>query len=205
MKSVTPSPIASQMDQDDGATSDDDAIPKDDDSRCPTIALSTTEKKQLRKPWKHSLIIKLFNGALGYMQMMKRLKTKWPLKGEIALLDLGFDSYIVKFSCWDDYNHVLTEGPWMINDHYLTIRQWAHNFIPDDTLIRFLTAWIRIPNLPVEYFDVDFLHKVGEKVGKVVRIDKQTALAKRGQFVRLSVEVDLAKPLLSKFRLRGRV
>lgn len=53
--------------------------------------------------------------------MMKRFKIKWFFKGEIVLFDLGFDFYIVKFLCWDDYNYVFIEGLWMINDYYLII------------------------------------------------------------------------------------
>lgn len=71
--------------------------------------------------------------------------------------------------------------------------------------MRYLTAWVRIPHLAVEYFDQDFLKKVGGKIGKVLRIDHNTASADRGQFTRLSVELDLAKPLLSKFWLKGKV
>lgn len=93
----------------------------------------------------------------------------------------------------------------MIEDNYLTIRKWVPNFIPDEAPIKVLTAWVRIPNLSVEYFDGNFLHKIGSKIGKVLRIDKTTANAERGQFTRLSVEIDLTKPLLSKFWLKGRV
>ncbi|XP_074314361.1 uncharacterized protein LOC141649574 [Silene latifolia] len=93
----------------------------------------------------------------------------------------------------------------MIDDHYLTIRKWIPNFIPSEDSIKFLTAWVRIPNLPVEYFNETFLMKIGTRIGKVLRIDKNTAAAERGQFTRMSVEVDITKPLLSKFRLNGKV
>lgn len=93
----------------------------------------------------------------------------------------------------------------MLDDSYLTIRKWVSNFVPNDTPIKILTAWVRIPNLSVEYFDINFLHKVGSKIGKVLRVDKNTAQAERGQFTRISVEIDLIKPLLSKFWLKGKV
>ncbi|XP_021747123.1 uncharacterized protein LOC110712972 [Chenopodium quinoa] len=46
---------------------------------------------------------------------------------------------------------------------------------------------------------------IGSKIGKVIRIDKHTESQSRGQFVRFSIEVDLTKPLLSKFRMNGRI
>lgn len=57
----------------------------------------------------------------------------------------------------------------------------------------------------MEYFDRQFLFKIGENIGRVIRIDKNTESMDRGQYIRLCIEVDLTKPLLSKFRLNGRV
>lgn len=68
----------------------------------------------------------------------------------------------------------------MIDDNYLTIRKWVPNFIPDDSSMRFLTTWVRIPNLAVEYFDINFLNKIDNKIGRVIRIDKTTTQAERG-------------------------
>jgi len=44
---------------------------------------------------------------------------------------------------------------------------------------------------------------MGQKVGKVTGIDQTTINVERGRFTRLSVLIDLSKPLLSKFRLHG--
>ena len=187
--------------------SDDDEPPPAliNNTKCPIVLLSKEEKKRLRKPWKHTLIIKLFNAKIGYMSLIKRLKKKWELKGGLILTDIGHDFFIARFSILSDYNHVLTQGPWMLDDNYLTIRKWVPNFISDDSPMRFLTAWVRIPHLAVEYFDKSFLEKIGNMIGKVARIDNTTATAQRGQFTRLSVELDLSKPLLSKFWFKGRI
>lgn len=194
------------VDEDD-EISDDDEVPEEleQDERCPCILLTRAEKRRMRHPWKQALIIKMFSGNVGYMGLMRKLKRKWSLKGDLSLTDIGHKYFIARFTNPADYHFVLTQGPWMIDDNYLTIRKWVPNFIPDDSPMRFLTTWVRIPNLAVEYFDTNFLTKIGNKIGRVMRIDKTTAQAERGQFTRLSVEIDLAKPLLSKFWLRGRI
>lgn len=112
---------------------------------------------------------------------------------------------MVRFTSLEDYEFVMTQGPWMIGDSYLTIHKWVPNFIQDEEPIKTLTAWVQIPNLSVEYFDREFLHRIGAKIGRVVRIDKNTESMDRGQYIRFCIEVSLAKPLLSKFRLNGRV
>ncbi|XP_074267507.1 uncharacterized protein LOC141590888 [Silene latifolia] len=136
---------------------------------------------------------------------MRKLQAKWAIKGKLTLTDLSENYYVARFSSKQNYEFVMTQGPWMIDDHYLTIRKWIPNFTPSADNIKFLTAWVRIPNLPVEYFNEMFLKKIGSKIGKVIRVDKNTASAERGQFTRLNVEVDISKPLLSKFRLYGKV
>lgn len=153
-----------------------DVLPDDiaDDPRCPVILLSKEKKQRLRKPWKHALIIKMFDTTIGYMSLMKRLKKKWELNGGLVLTGIGHDYFIARFSNLGDYNHVLNQGPWMLDDNYLTIRKWIPNFITDDSPRRFLTAWVRIPHLSVEYFDKEFLHKISGKFGRVTRIDNNT-------------------------------
>ncbi|KAL2944456.1 hypothetical protein RDABS01_032803 [Bienertia sinuspersici] len=192
---------------DDGEVSDDDLPPEDldEDSKCPVILLTKEEKMRLRRPWKSSLIVKMFDKHMGYMTLMRRLTKKWQLKGAFSFIDIGCSYYIARFNNMDDYNHVLLDGPWLIDDHYLTIRTWIPNFVPDNEPIKFLTAWVHIPNLAVEYFDSSFLERVGSKIGKVIKVDKTTASAERGQFTRLCIEIDLSKPLLSKFWLKGKI
>ena len=160
----------------------------------------------LREPWRNALIIKMFDKGIGFLQLKRRLKVKWALKGDFSLIDIGYDYYVTRFTNPEDYEHVMLNGPWMIDDNYLVIREWVPNFVPEEDNITRLTAWVRIPKLSVEYFNKDFLlHKIGSKIGKVRRVDNTMANVDRGQFTRLSVEIDLTKPLLSKFRLNGRI
>ncbi|XP_074287666.1 uncharacterized protein At4g02000-like [Silene latifolia] len=185
--------------------SEDEDIVEKEESNCPIITLSKDEKSVLRKPWRRSLIIKMFDKQIGYLSLMRKLQAKWSIKGKLTLTDLGCSYYVARFTAREDLEHVLLQGPWMIDDHYLTIRKWAPNFVPSEDKIRRLTTWVRIPNLPVEYFNKEFLSKIGDKIGNVVRIDKNTEMAERGQFTRMSIEVDIDKPLLSKFRLNKKV
>jgi len=112
---------------------------------------------------------------------------------------------ISRFSNKEDYDYVLTQGPWLVRDNYLTVHKWVLNFILNEELIWHLTVWIRIPYLSVEYFNEGFLCLIGVKVCKVLKVDDTTAYVEPGKFARMNVEVDLSEPLLSKFRLNFRV
>lgn len=77
------------MDKED-EVSDDDLAPDElePDDRCPVILLNKEEKRKMRQPWKNYLIIKMFDGNLGYMGLMRRLKKKWNIRGELDLTDI---------------------------------------------------------------------------------------------------------------------
>ncbi|KAI9119911.1 hypothetical protein K1719_009300 [Acacia pycnantha] len=54
----------------------------------------------------------------------------WARKGVFSLIHLGNGFFVVKFTNQDDYINALTGGPWLIFDHYLTVRPWEPNFHP---------------------------------------------------------------------------
>lgn len=57
----------------------------------------------------------------------------WKLKGQVLMTDVGNHFYVVRFNKKEDYEHVLYGGPWMMADHYLTVRRWTPAFNPFTT------------------------------------------------------------------------
>ncbi|CAN1136729.1 hypothetical protein LINPERHAP2_LOCUS9631 [Linum perenne] len=95
--------------------------------------------------------------------------------------------------------------PWMVGDHYMVVQDWRPYFQCEDSPISTLRVWVRLPGVPLEYFDAAILTIIGNRIGKTARLDLTTLGGSRGNFSRICVEVDLSKPLLSKYRLRRRV
>ncbi|CAN1150992.1 hypothetical protein LINPERHAP2_LOCUS17911 [Linum perenne] len=137
--------------------------------------------------------------------MSRKLPQLWAKKGGIQVSDVGFGFYVVNFESVADYERALFGGPWMVNDHYVVIKEWRPHFRPEDTVLSTLRVWVRLPGIPLEYFDRSILQIIGDRIGRTVRIDNTTLEGSRGNFARICVEVDLSKPLLSKYRLRRRV
>lgn len=178
---------------------------KESDTDCPVIKLTKEEKARLRKPWRQSLIIKVMGKRVGYAYLLRRLVTIWHPKSKIELITLENDYFLVKLGSVIDYEFAKYGGPWMIMEHYLIVKEWRPNFDPNTDTNEKVIVWVRFPDLPIEYYDQDFLFRVGEKIGEPIRIDSATSLTSRGKFARLCVEVDIRKPLLAKFWLRRRV
>ena len=47
--------------------------------------------------------------------------------------------------------------------------------------------------------------RLGSKIGKPIKVDDATHTVSSGHYVRICVEVDISKPLLSKFKSRRRI
>ncbi|KAA3456689.1 Endonuclease/exonuclease/phosphatase [Gossypium australe] len=93
--------------------------------------------------------------------------------------DFGF--YTVKFINPKDRLKVVTEGPWKIMDHYLTIQKWKPNFHIERAKVKSTAIWIHLLGLPLEYFHKSILVSIWKLVGKPIKLDTNTALAMRGK------------------------
>lgn len=187
------------------AVSDDEDMSEEDDHECPVVKLSKEEKIQLRKPWRQSLIVKVLGRRVGYTYLVKRLHTIWHPKAKMELVALDEDYFLVKFNSVIDFEYAKYGGPWMVLDHYVIVQEWRPNFDPKTDKTERVLVWVRFPDLPVEYFDCDFLMKLGKMIGEPKNIDEATSLVSRGRFARMCIEVDITTPLLSKYKLRRRM
>lgn len=191
--------------EDNEVSDDDEAEQEDGESDCPVIKLTKEEKLRMRKPWRNTLIIKVLGRSVGYNYLLRRLRTMWKPKAQMDLVAIQNGYHIVRFSSVDDYEHAKLEGPWTVLDHCLAVKDWEPDFDPMKDTTQKLLVWVRFPCLPIEYYDYDFLMRVGKEIGEPKKVDQATSLASRGLFARVCVEVDITKPLLAKFKLRNRI
>lgn len=87
--------------------------------------------------------------------------------------------------------------------HYLTISKWQPYFNPSDCKIENALVWLRLPGLPVEFFNKDLLMEIGSVVGRPVKVDDYTINGTRGKYARVCVELDLSRTLVPQIKLQG--
>ena len=68
-----------------------------------------------------------------------------------------------------------------------------------------MAVWIRLPELPFEYYELAVLKEIGNAIGPILRIDSNTASEVRGRYARICVQIDLCKPLINQILLEGLV
>jgi hypothetical protein len=147
---------------------------------CPTILLSQKEESRIYRPWKRGVIVKMLGRKIGYKALENRLKQMWVRSGVINIVDLGNDYFLVTFTSKEDQYHAMMNGPWLIYDHYLTVREWTPNFNPSDDHIEKVAVWVRFSGLPIEYYDAKVLTFIGNRIGRTVKVDRNTLQQDRG-------------------------
>ena len=141
------------------------------------IHVPTELKHKLASLWQTSIIIKLIGRQLGYRALQTRLAGIWRPTGKWTLINIGYGFFIVRFNLPQDYQHALMDGPWFVGDHYLHMQAWEANFHPHMAKISTTAVWIRLGQLPIEYYHPEFLKHVGNKLGKLLKIDAVTSTA----------------------------
>ena len=91
----------------------------------------------------------------------------------------------------------------MVHWHFLTVRAWESNFKPSNVVCNMVAVWVRLLELPIEYYDPRVLREVGSAIGLVLWENLNTASNVRGRFARICIQVDLNKPLSTRILLEG--
>ncbi|MBA0575109.1 hypothetical protein Golob_027801 [Gossypium lobatum] len=69
-----------------------------------------------------------YDNAIAYKDSVNCLTPLWQPEGSLQVVDLDNNYYGVKFNCVKDYTKSLSEGSWMIYEHYLIIQPKSRDF-----------------------------------------------------------------------------
>ncbi|KAI9080877.1 hypothetical protein K1719_037186 [Acacia pycnantha] len=173
-------------------------------SQYPVLSMTEEQYTSWCRPWINSLIIKVLGLSVPKHVLFDRVRRMWKPQQPLKVVPLNNGYYIVSFSNKEDRDYEFSEGPWMIDDHYLLVQRWRPNFNPwRADRQRKIAVWVRIPDLPMEFCTVESLGLIGNMIGKIVKIDRSTSIYEKGGFARICVEIDLQSPLLPAFKVFG--
>ena len=133
-----------------------------------TVNLTPEMRNSIRAKWAHALIVKVHGRAVGYQFLHSKLMSLWKPAGRMECVDLEKDFYLIRFGLVEDYNYVLKGGPWFVGENFLNIRVWEPNFKPTTAVCNMVAIWIRLPELPIEFYALCFLKEIGNAVGPVL-------------------------------------
>ncbi|XP_075669886.1 uncharacterized protein LOC142639621 [Castanea sativa] len=160
-----------------------------------SVKLSREFKQKICKPWARAFIVKVYGRNVGLNFIQAKLLALWKPAGRLDCVDLGHGFFLTRLSLGEDYENVLRKGPWFIEEHFLSIRPWEPDFKPALASVSSIVVWVRLNELPIEYYNAEALQLIGKAISNVLRVDTFTASETRGRFARICVQVDVEKPL----------
>lgn len=169
----------------------------------PKVILDPQVYKELCAPWQDALVIKLLGKKIGYHMMKEKPKRVWKPVGGFDIMDVDNGFFMAKFDLQVDREKALSEGPWMLYDHYLAVSRWTPEFVSPNATVDRTAVWIRFPGLNLVYYDESFLLALASAVGKPIKVDKNTLNVERGRFARICVEIELNQPVVGKVWVNG--
>ncbi|CAN1189720.1 hypothetical protein LINPERHAP2_LOCUS40074 [Linum perenne] len=156
------------------------------------------------KPWSKALVVRVLEKSFAYPLIKRRLEFLWAKGGRIQVSDLSNDFFLVRFSDIADYHRAAFNGPWKMFEYYITVACWTPEFNEEAPVQRILT-WVRLPKLPIHFFNHTAVTRIGNHIGRTIRLDLATAEGARARYARVCIEIDLSKPLLGKYMIGDRV
>lgn len=116
-----------------------------------SVILIEEDKKRIYQSWSLFVIIKLFGKRLSHSYLKIELTDTWKPTEPITFIDLGKDFYIIKFIKMENLQKVLHRGPWFIAGHFLSVKRWEPNFVPDNSTLTYTVIWAHLPNSPLNF------------------------------------------------------
>ena len=121
------------------------------------VKIPSELKWRIRKPWVSAFIVKVYGRTVGLNFIQARLLALWKPAGRLDVVDLGHGFFLTRLSLDKDYENVLRKGPWFIREHFLSIRPCESDFKPALAIVSSIVVWIRLNELPIEYYNAEVL------------------------------------------------
>jgi len=75
------------------------------------------------------------------------------------------------------------------------MRPWKPNFAPEKESFTQVPVWIRLFSLPIDYWGLNALKQIGDKLGKFVKASEATLQKRYTSYARICVEMDISGAL----------
>ncbi|MBA0761787.1 hypothetical protein Gotri_024381, partial [Gossypium trilobum] len=125
----------------------------------PAINFSERFNQLLIKDIATTVVFKLLGRSIEYTTLQNKINSLWRPSSPFQLMDIENRYFLVKFQNKDDFEKVLSQGPWIIYGQYLVVQSWTTDFNLMQPYPSVVKAWIRLSSLP----DFFYKHRILEE------------------------------------------
>ncbi|GLJ09281.1 hypothetical protein SUGI_0105550 [Cryptomeria japonica] len=134
------------------------------------ICIDFTEELEDVFFWeKHAIIARIIGLNWSRKEIKKWVEGNWGLRTIIKFIPKGF--FMVLFKDGEDKNQILNRENWLANNHAIYLQPWSPIFNPISLVVYSAPLWIRLYNLPIEYWSEDLLEKIDKTLGTLSEVD----------------------------------
>lgn len=178
------------------------AFPDGEDGE-PVVTIGQEVLVAMNDMWKHCMIVKVLGRHVPIAVVTRKLRDLWQPAGGMYVMDLPRHFFMVRFDQEEDYLVAVTGGPWRLFGSILMVQAWSPAFDPLTDEIETTPIWVRIANLPINFYHRAILMGIAGGLGRAIRVDPTTLKMERARFARVCVEVNLKKPLKGSVMVNG--
>jgi hypothetical protein len=162
-----------------------------------SIKISQEEYSKGVEDCKHALRARLTlnKGDKPYSarDLSSKLAKLWKTTAGWKMVPLGKGYYNFLFDSADDFRKIWAVGTVNLKPGLLRFSQWTKDFKYQTQKQTHVTIWIRLMELPQEYWRERTLKEIASAVGTPIDIDGPTRNRTFGHYARILVDIDLSK------------
>jgi len=169
----------------------------------PVITIGEEVLEAMNGLWKKCMIVKVLGSQIPISVLNRKLRELWKPSGVMTVMDLPRQFFMIRFELEEEYMAALTGGPWRVLGNYLLVQDWSSRFDPLRDDIVTTPVWVRLSNIPYNYYHRCLLMEIARGLGRPLKVDMNTINFDKGRFARVCIEVNLAKPLKGTVLING--
>ncbi|KAL2246321.1 UNVERIFIED_CONTAM: hypothetical protein Sindi_2900300 [Sesamum indicum] len=134
------------------------------------------------------------------MQNLRRWMLAQGFRGDFSVGAINVRHVFIKFALEEDYTKLWIKSIWFVEGFPMRVFKWTPTFNPREES-PIVPVWVRLPELPIQFFDREALFSIARLLGTPLRTDVSTATLVRPSVARVCVEINLLEPLQTEIGL----
>ncbi|KAL8478055.1 hypothetical protein ACS0TY_030089 [Phlomoides rotata] len=131
-------------------------------------------------------------------ELGKKLHDIWNVKGNLDLIPHTHGYYTIRFSILEDRDRIFRHRHWLLQPGVIRLQSWVQDFNPNRVCTSLAQVWVRVMDLPMEYWQPGILEAMASAFGTLLKIDDRTLHRRMGHYARILVEIDMKTELIEK-------
>ncbi|XP_020879925.1 uncharacterized protein LOC110228101 [Arabidopsis lyrata subsp. lyrata] len=124
----------------------------------------------------------------------------WRLNNRVRGVALSQEIFQFIFKSEDDLVEILKTGVWTQDDWCVVMEKWIEK--PPVDYLMFLPTWIRLRNIPVNYYMEETIKEIAKCAGEVLQVLFDSEKSQAQDYVRVNVLLDVRNPLRNSKELQ---